>query len=457
MQNYIGNKSCIPNVEVMDSTCETVTTVARSPVRIASDALGIEMSESIHRNNDTSVTSPAFLDSLVRTENIPMTMTESDIFQCVDIDTSSENSGLVGEYLDTGHLTNRIAQETLILGRASAVASSPMRVISDKLRMEMSGLTHSNDDTLTLLSSAISDSLMMTDSISKTIRESVNIRGVDTDISLETCSLVDECVDVSVGLQLGDPMEGISLPLNSTQHKRNILLTPTNHSESGYGVPSCDYSTNEIGHETVILASEASISIGLRNEGSMSVLEQTPQISDDIATPDLSQVKDVEISSTEEELSIMNIGTGIKNKDIGQILVGVGYSPSVVGDILSSIENEKYVEQKDTTTRPQTRIFTQGKVYTYPEIETSKKNAKFDQVTSRRNTAVSSLSGGNLSYPKLGHMIPTSLSTLNPEATPFESCKPNHDALTVLKNIRIDNLKNVIIGQLNINSLRNQL
>ena len=48
-----------------------------------------------------------------------------------------------------------------------------MRVISDELRMAMTGSTHSNDDTLILLGPAISDSSTMTDSISKTIRESV--------------------------------------------------------------------------------------------------------------------------------------------------------------------------------------------------------------------------------------------------------------------------------------------
>ena len=34
--------------------------------------------------------------------------------------------------------------------------------------------------------------------------------------------------------------------------------------------------------------------------------------------------------------------------------------------------------------------------------------------------------------------------------------EPDNDALTLLQNIRINNLKNVIIGQLNINSLRNK-
>ena len=55
---------------------------------------------------------------------------------------------------------------------------------------------------------------------------------------------------------------------------------------------------------------------------------------------------------------------------------------------------------------------------------------------------------------------------LNPEAQPFidnspvidstQANNPSPDALTTLKNIRINNLKNVIIGQLNINSLRNK-
>ena len=52
-----------------------------------------------------------------------------------------------------------------------------------------------------------------------------------------------------------------------------------------------------------------------------------------------------------------------------------------------------------------------------------------------------------------------------PTATPFNSEKPfkkipdtsTLDAFTTLKNIRIENLKNIIIGQLNINSLRNKI
>ena len=47
------------------------------------------------------------------------------------------------------------------------------------------------------------------------------------------------------------------------------------------------------------------------------------------------------------------------------------------------------------------------------------------------------------------------MSDLNPCATSFIP-KVDHGTSTDLKNIRIKNMKNVIIGQLNINSLRNK-
>ena len=48
------------------------------------------------------------------------------------------------------------------------------------------------------------------------------------------------------------------------------------------------------------------------------------------------------------------------------------------------------------------------------------------------------------------------LSNLNPNAISFTP-KIDHDGFTQLKNIRMRNMKNVIIGQLNINSIRNKL
>ena len=48
------------------------------------------------------------------------------------------------------------------------------------------------------------------------------------------------------------------------------------------------------------------------------------------------------------------------------------------------------------------------------------------------------------------------VSNLKPTAPSFTP-KVDHDAFTQLKNIRMNNMKNVIIGQLNINSMRNKL
>ena len=58
-----------------------------------------------------------------------------------------------------------------------------------------------------------------------------------------------------------------------------------------------------------------------------------------------------------------------------------------VGNILSSIKKREVVEQKEVKCRPLTQIFTQGKVYTYPELEISK-DRKIDKTNGRSSSYV---------------------------------------------------------------------
>jgi hypothetical protein len=98
--------------------------------------------------------------------------------------------------------------------------------------------------------------------------------------------------------------------------------------------------------------------------------------------------------------------------------------------------------------RPRTQVFYQGKVFTYEKLD-----VPADNFSNKSRVISSSMN------PKV----------LNPEAIPFVPIEVDiksivsekvsildKDALSTLKDIRISNLKNVIIGQLNINSLRNK-
>ena len=191
------------------------------------------------------------------------------------------------------------------------------------------------------------------------------------------------------------------------------------------------------------------ISVLVDSEASMSVLEETPLISDGIATPNSSLLNEGSAEYDDDTTESDN------ENYIKDILIGVGYSPLIVENILSTSEKGKYVENGDAKSRPLTQVFTQGKVYTYDKLEFGNSGEK---------QAMPSRSRENVSTSNLGHKASTSSSKLNPEASPFMSrgtvgnnlTRLGHDALTILKNIRIENLKNVIIGQLNINSLGNK-
>ena len=94
--------------------------------------------------------------------------------------------------------------------------------------------------------------------------------------------------------------------------------------------------------------------------------------------------------------------------------------------------------------RPETQVFSQGKIYTYDKLDPLEssvakkdKRKKESRVKSMEATAVQK-------------ETETGSNTANNSLLNIKS----KDVISALKEIRIKNLKNVIIGQLNINSLR---
>ena len=172
---------------------------------------------------------------------------------------------------------------------------------------------------------------------------------------------------------------------------------------------------------------------------SLPLLECTPLVIKDISTPNVTvfDVSDVEAAD--------NFEGGISKKDtdldLKKALLSAGYHQSTIKAAL-----KRYKDVNDDSSgrnRPMTNIFSQGWVYTYPKI---------DSGVSNNRVAVGSkgISLINKSSPKSvsGLTDPNSLSSESPDLF--------SDAGTILKQIRISNLKNVVIGQLNINSLRNK-
>ena len=111
-----------------------------------------------------------------------------------------------------------------------------------------------------------------------------------------------------------------------------------------------------------------------------------------------------------------------------EILINAGYSPSVVEDVLKTINNPNPVTDLTDSkkTLPNTRIFTQGKVYTYEKLTIQE--SSFPKKTENVTTAPL---GGNSSE---GLATTPPPSFLNPNASSFI---PNidHNAISILKKI----------------------
>ena len=222
---------------------------------------------------------------------------------------------------------------------------------------------------------------------------------------------------------------------------------------------------------------------------SIPFLECTPLISNDISTPDQTLI-DINVTTKSqsfnsddlqealrttppplpEQTSLLTNGistpidlthsilsgkpTDTEKSDIGNLsffrdtLQNAGYTPSKVNDAISAYIDEQKEESHEiyNKNRPQTQIFSHGKVYTYKKLDTVATTNMKKSKSKRRETSVTEdkKEGG---CPVRSHLDPQAISF-----TP----RIDHGAFTNLQNIRRKNMKNVIIGQLNINSLRNK-
>ena len=191
---------------------------------------------------------------------------------------------------------------------------------------------------------------------------------------------------------------------------------------------------------------------------SVSLLEQTRQLVTAGSIPERTLIIDDDLTSNLSELSLsepeqMNF-EAFDALSTESILLQAGYTITEIKEIISAYSKSKCDHGNFGKSRPETHVFSQGKAYTYNKIEIPCPD------NCPKKSKVSSKKSGSSLIP-----IPDKpISNLDPKAIPFNIEKPlenpnsgDLDAFTILKNIRIDNLKNVIIGQLNINSLRNKI
>ena len=160
---------------------------------------------------------------------------------------------------------------------------------------------------------------------------------------------------------------------------------------------------------------------------SLPLLDCTPLIINDMSTPDVSLLDE------SDDINIVEQGSS------NPLALSAGYQKSIVKADINHCDHDH------RGSRPKTHIFCQGRVYTYPELE-------IGVVGNLRNIERRKISllekGSSL-------LVPASLDP-SKECSGSADVQGDLDAATILKQIRISNLKNVIIGQLNINSLRNK-
>ena len=108
---------------------------------------------------------------------------------------------------------------------------------------------------------------------------------------------------------------------------------------------------------------------------------------------------------------------------------------------------DKLLSRKYGPNRPKTQVFHRGKVFTYQKLEVPIAMTK--KTKSALTEGSSSIVCSTLDTP------PADQSNFNPYAEPFIPSS-DYNGMNILRDIRACNLKNVIIGQLNINSLRNK-
>ena len=191
------------------------------------------------------------------------------------------------------------------------------------------------------------------------------------------------------------------------------------------------------------------LSNSLDSLSSLYLKDCTPEIVDDI-TPTNSLVTNL---VSEDEGNVINSQIPENSNDfsllgIHDVLKNAGYSPSAIEKALQpDVDyNHKSIYGKS---RPRTQVFYQGKVFTYEKLE-----VPTDGNLSKRSRVISSSKEQRKLNPDAAPFVPNvETSTVSLESSLFSLDK---DAPSTLKNIRIDNINNVIIAQLNINSLRNK-
>ena len=178
--------------------------------------------------------------------------------------------------------------------------------------------------------------------------------------------------------------------------------------------------------------------------GSIPILEQTPMISDGINTPNTSQY-----SLNFEKVDVTDVHT-VGNTSIQKILLEAGYKSSEI-QAITSLKHKENHNDDCLRGRPQTQVFSQGRVFTYEKLEAESSLTNGKHKSKLMPSEESRLCKLEIKAPLTMYHRPTS-----PPPEILENLRQDGDAFAILKNLRVQNLRNVIIGQLNINSLRNK-
>ena len=170
-------------------------------------------------------------------------------------------------------------------------------------------------------------------------------------------------------------------------------------------------------------------------------------ISDGINTPNTSQY-----SPNFEKVDVTDVHT-VGNTSIQKILLEAGYKSSEI-QAITSLKHKENHNDDCLRSRPQTQVFSQGRVFTYEKLEAESSLTNGKRKSKLMPSEESRLSKLEIKAPLTMYHRPTSPP---PEILENENhLRQDGDAFAILKNLRVQNLRNVIIGQLNINSLRNK-
>ena len=183
---------------------------------------------------------------------------------------------------------------------------------------------------------------------------------------------------------------------------------------------------DDIDMETLFHTSEFDASV--ESSCSLPLLECTPEVLEEILTPESSICGELEDPEGENELI--------------NLLTRAGYDMGTIRGVIEGERNQ--LGNEYNRNRPRTDIFFQNKIYTYDKFEepsTSKVKVKSYSNRLAPVNGKDTLNEGGI--------------ILNPNAVSFVACESENVNITnKVKELRCQNVGNVIIGHLNINSLR---